>query len=106
MPTREDHAPVLRDDSGDSAPAQARGSVFDPRIDKALTWALMTLATVAFSIGAWFFASIQTGLTDLRKEVVDLRLQCKGMEADRKDIDSLQRQIDRLREELAEVRKR
>ncbi len=57
--------PVLGNDSGETPPAEAR----DQRIDRAVTWALTTIAGLAFAMGAWAFTGLTNEVRGMRDDL-------------------------------------
>ena len=53
----------------------------DPRVDKAISWALTLVAGIALSVGAYFFKAGVDSLDLLRREITQLRLTLVAMEA-------------------------
>ena len=47
----------------------------DPRVDRAVTWVLTALETVALGVGAWFFRELNQTVSDLAKSVGDLKTE-------------------------------
>lgn len=99
--------PVAHESAEQPAPRNEQPvptSVVDPRIDKVISWTLMFAAGVALSVGAWFFAGLQRGMDDLKKEIVGLQVQLAHVEKDRLDIDDLKKEVHELRAVVFQLR--
>jgi uncharacterized protein YoxC len=60
--------------------SQLNGSVFtDPRIDKVISWAGTAIATIAFSISAWFFQGLDHSIKELQSSVNELNRDITGI---------------------------
>lgn len=104
-PEPEDNEETRRIPMAPPTPAQS-AAVFDPRIDRLISWVLMLAAGVALSVGAWFFGNLQHGMDELKREVVELKVALKGTESDRRDIEDLKIAIAQLRQQLYELERR
>jgi len=61
----------------------------DARIDKVITWTLMTAATLALSIGAWFFRGLDTRLGELGRSLDDLKREVAVLQVQRHEVQDL-----------------
>lgn len=60
-----------------------KGAVFrDARMDKLVSWGLTTVASVALSVGAWFFSRLDGQMSRLDASLGQLRGQIAVLEAD------------------------
>jgi hypothetical protein len=102
--------PLPHDDheDEDSRPMdrRQRGAIFDPRIDRMVSWALMTAATIALAVGAWFFTDLRHSIDDLKSDVKNLSVAQARTESDRRDIEQLQRELAEMRNLVYELRKK
>jgi hypothetical protein len=102
-------------DSGETTkvnlPNLERGSVFDPRVDRVVTWLLGISITVGLGFGATAFGGMRADIAELKKETADstgklkdeisgLRTELAKKDRDRSDIDELKRDVGALRETL------
>lgn len=62
------------------------GTVFDPRIDRLITWGLGVVATGALTVGAAFYKGTQESFIDLNKQIVELRIELATVKVHDKEI--------------------
>ncbi len=75
--------------------------VQDPRVDRAISWALMAFAAVSLAVGAYFFRDLSGSVKGLNAAVSNLRTEVAVMRVDRERIGELKMD---LRELTARVR--
>lgn len=116
MSTRLPVQPAPAHESGEETtkvtlPNLERGSVFDPRIDRVVTWLLGLAITGGLAVGASFFGGLRTDIAELKKEQSDatgklkeeigaLRTELAKKDSDRRDIEDLKKEVNTLRETL------
>lgn len=73
----------------------SNGQVFrDARIDKAVSWSLVSAAALALSLGAWFFQRLDTRIEVLTSVLAEVTRGAAVREA---RLTVVEREVDRLR---------
>ena len=78
----------------------------DPRVERAISWALVTAATVALTVGAWFFRDLSSTVKSLNEAVIGLKTEVAVLAVDREDIEELKEDVRELRQRLRAVEQR
>lgn len=72
----------------------------DPRLDRLATWALGTVATIALSVGAYYFQAFTGEMRALNKEVSGLTTKVAVIEAQGQNVVDLRREVAGITERL------
>lgn len=99
--------------------ARLNGNGRDPRLDRAATWILQTLMTVALAVGGWYArgtgekvdavaaaqAETRTDIAVMRTELVALRAAVQGQEELRRALAAVQLELATIRNEVTTLRR-
>lgn len=75
----------------------------DPRIDRAVTWVLTFVATIAFTAGAWYFRAVSFRLEELQKGQAELKTEIALLKRDQEGIQELRMRVRELEREVARM---
>lgn len=81
--------------SGDSQEAPI-AEMRDRRVDRALSFGLATVCSVALSVGAYFFKGLSAELRELNKAVAELRTEVRVQAERERRVEELAKNVETL----------